>query len=183
MLNHGRQRRFFQSVPEQTQNAGHHNVNSEKMKSNIYLISALIMITQSCTTHPDFEAEKKAILLLHDQQRKAHLEKNAELLVGDSLVDFIEVNRGLIRKPIRSESVKMFQAYFNAVEFVKWDDTAPPVISFSDDATMATSVVDKLVIIKRKSDNKLDTVQFAWLAVYKKINGKWQLHRMGSTNR
>jgi hypothetical protein len=40
-----------------------------------------------------------------------------------------------------------------------------------------------LVIIKRKSDNKLDTAHFAWLAVFKKKNGKWQLHRMGSTNR
>jgi hypothetical protein len=154
-----------------------------KIKFNIYLIAVLIAITQSCTPSPDFEAEKQAILILHDQQRKAHIEKNVDLLVSDSLTDFIEVNRGLIKSPSRSENLKRFEAYFNSVEFVKWDDVSPPVISFSDDATMATSVVDKLVIIKRKSDNKLDTAHFAWLAVFKKKNGKWQLHRMGSTNR
>jgi hypothetical protein len=154
----------------------------QKMKFNIYLIAAFIS-TQSCTPRPDFEAEKQAILILHDQQRKAHIEKNVDLLVSDSLTDFIEVNRGLIKSPSRSENLKRFEAYFNSVEFVKWDDVSTPIISFSDDATMATSVVDKLVIIKRKSDNKLDTAHFAWLAVFKKKNGKWQLHRMGSTNR
>lgn len=145
----------------------------------------IFLITQqSCYNRPDFEAEKKAIMILHDQQRKAHIQKNVALLFGDSLTDFIEVNRGTIRKPTREESMKRFQSYFDAVDFVKWDDVSPPVFSFSDDATMATTVVDKLVITKLKSGNgRLDTTHFAWLSVYKKYNGQWQLHRIGSTNR
>ena len=158
--------------------------NNRKMKSQILIVTTLLMAGQSCNNHPDFEAEKKAILILHNEQRKAHMEKNAPLLVRESPTDFIEVNRGLIKKPTQTESIKRFQSYFDAVDFVKWDDVSPPIFSFSDDGTMATTVVDKLVITKQKAEgNKLDTAHYAWLAVYKKINGKWQMHRMSSTNR
>lgn len=144
----------------------------------------LLCIFQSCQTKPDLDAEKKAILALHYEQQKAHLEKNVALLLGDSTADYIEVNRGVVRKPTYAENFKRFKAYFEAVEFVAWDDVSPPVISISDDATMATSVVEKLVITRAKSGEPgLDTSHYAWLAVFKKVKGKWQLHRMGSTNR
>lgn len=111
------------------------------------------------------------------------MEKNVSLLLGDSTAEYIEVNRGNIKRPTYSESAKRFQAYFDAVEFIKWDDVAAPIISFSDDGTMATTVVDKIVITRPITENRLDTTYYAWLAVYKKVNGKWSLHRMGSTNR
>lgn len=154
------------------------------MKLRTITLTGLLIAIQSCNTKPDLEAEKAALLVLHDEQRKAHIEKNISLLLRDSTVDYIEVNRGVIKKPSYAESSKRFQTYFDAVDFIQWDDVNPPVFSFSDDGTMATAVVDKLVITKQKTaGNQLDTTQYAWLAVYKKINGKWQLHRMGSTNR
>ena len=143
----------------------------------------VMCITLSCHQPPDLETEKKEILSLHDQQRQAHFEKNPELLMGESLGDFMEVNRGIIKKPTREESRARLQAYFDSVEFIKWDDISPPVISFSDDATMATSVVDKLVIIRDIKTNQIDTTHFAWIAVYKKDKGKWKMHRVVSTNR
>lgn len=154
--------------------------------SQFYLLLQIILlaVTQSCSKHPDLEAEKKAILAIHHEQRKAHLERNATLLLHSSSLDYIEVNRGIIKSPTQKESYQRFKAYFDEVEFIKWDDVTPPVISFSDDATMATSVVDKLVITKRISEsNRPDTAHYAWLAVFKKVNGKWQMHRMGSTNK
>lgn len=123
-------------------------------------------------------------MILHNEQRQAHMEKNVSLLFRDSLTDYIEVNRGLIKKPTNSESRNKFQSYFDSVDFIKWDDVSSPIFSFSDDGTMATTVVDKLVITRSKSGgNRFDTSHYAWLAVYKKINGKWRMHRMGSTNR
>jgi hypothetical protein len=114
----------------------------------------------------------------------AHLQKDVSLLLKDISADFIEVNRGLIKKPAHAESRIRFHTYFEAVEFIKWDDATPPLFTFSDDGTMATSLVDKLVITKQKALlNKLDTARYAWLAVYQKINGKWRMHRMSSTNR
>lgn len=149
------------------------------------LLSLLLVYTfQACHPVPDMDAEKKAIIAIHNDQQKAHLEKNVALLLGDSSADYIEVNRGLVKKPSYTENFKKFTAYFESVDFVAWEDVSPPIISISDDGTMATSVVEKLVVTRAKSaDHKLDTTHFAWLAVFKKINGKWQLHRMGSTNK
>jgi hypothetical protein len=138
----------------------------------------------SCKSSPDLEKEKKALLVIHNEQRKAHMEKNVPLLVGDGWPDYVEVNRGLIKRPSKEESMKRFQAYFDAVDFVKWDDVSEPVFSFSDDATMATTVVDKLVITKQRAQgNRLDTAHYAWLAVYRKVDGKWRMERMASTNK
>ena len=144
----------------------------------------LLLIASSCTSRPDLEAEKAAIMVLHQEQRQAHMEKNVALLLKDSLTDYTELNRGYIKKPTYAESRARFQSYFDAVDFIKWDDVAPPVFSFSDDATMATTIVDKEVITRDKSgDQHLDTTRYAWMAVYKKSDGKWRLHQMTSTSR
>ena len=152
------------------------------MNANLFILF-LSVILHSCKAKPDFEKEKQEIMKIHNNQRKAHMEKNVPLLIGDSLIEFFEINRGLIKKPSREESIKKFQEYFNAVDFVKWDDISAPIFSFSEDATMATTVVNKLVITKQKAENKLDTTYYAWLAVYKKKNGVWQMERMASTTK
>lgn len=147
------------------------------------LFPCLLLFSRCCHQQPDLEAEKRAILAIHEDQRKAHLAKDVALLLGDSIPDYIEVNRGQVKMPGYAESAERFKSYFDAVDFIRWDDLSPPVISFSDDGTMATSVVNKLVITRSTSaDHRLDTTHFAWLAVFKKTNGKWALHRMGSTN-
>ena len=149
-----------------------------------YTTLLLLLLSQACQHKPDLEAEKKAILALHETQRSAHMKKDVALLLGDSLTDYIEINRGVIKRPTYAESARRFQSYFDAVDFVQWDDVNPPVISVSEDGSMATSVVDKIVITRSKTEEqRLDTTYFAWLAVFKKTNGKWQLHRMCSTQR
>jgi hypothetical protein len=150
--------------------------------------SALILLIplalSACHRLPDLEKEIQEILVLHNNQQRAHLEKNISLLAGDSSIEFIEVNRGLVKRPSNKETVQKFQHYFNAVDFIKWEDVNPPIFHFSDDATMATTVVEKLVITRQKQDNNhLDTTHFAWLSVYRKIKGKWQMQAIASTNR
>lgn len=154
------------------------------MKHQLFILLATFYVFQSCRSHVDLDAEKNKIMLLHNEQRQAHMEKNVSLLLKDSITDFIEVNHGIIKKPTISENRKRFQAYFDAVDFVKWDDISPPIFSFSDDATMATTIVDKIVITRRKFEkNQLDTSYYAWMAVYKKSNGNWRLHNICSTNK
>jgi hypothetical protein len=144
----------------------------------------ILLAGQACRQRVDLEKEKDALMMLHEQQRQAHLSKNVSLLLGDNLTDYVEVNRGVIGRPKNSESKKRFQSYFNSVDFVSWDDVTPPVFTFSDDGTMATSVVDKVVITRSTSQPaQVDTAYYAWLAVFKKVDGKWKMHRMGSTNK
>jgi hypothetical protein len=148
------------------------------------LILLLLFGVCSCKTGPDFEKEKQEILILHHNQQRAHLEKNVSLLTGDSSMEFIEVNRGMVKRPSNEQTAQKFQAYFNAVDFIKWEDVNPPVFHFSDDGSMATTVVEKLVITRQKEDNnRMDTAHYAWLSVYRKIKGKWQMQAIASTNR
>lgn len=152
------------------------------MKIITYLVLIPIMV-YSCKQVTGFKEDKQAILELHEAQRKAHFKKDIAFFAHHSNTeDFIEVNRGLVRKPKPSEIAVRFENYFNSVDFIKWDDVTNPIISFSDDGTMATVVVDKLVVVRELATNKIDSVKYAWLSVYKKQNGQWLMHRMGSTN-
>jgi hypothetical protein len=137
----------------------------------------------SCLSTVDYNSEKKELLKLHQMQREAHLEKNAAKLVSQFSDDFISVNRGAINKPTKEESIAKFSQYFQAVDFICWDDIHPPTFNFSVDATMATSIVDKLVIIKDRQNNKIDTTIYCWIAVYKKHKNKWTLAQMASTDK
>lgn len=151
---------------------------------HIVVFFLVIELTISCSGRANIEEARAEIMRMHNNQRIAHMQKDVALLLSDSIGDYMEVNRGGVNRPTNSESTQRFQAYFDAVDFVKWDDISEPVITFSDDATMATTVVKKLVITRDKSDSsRVDTAQYAWLAIYKKVNGKWGLHRMGSTNK
>ncbi|HET6225760.1 MAG TPA: hypothetical protein VFF27_05730 [Bacteroidia bacterium] len=149
---------------------------------------SVIFLLFSCqtATKPNFETEKQALLDLDEQARKNHFSKNAKAMSENFSSDFISINRGIISTPTKQESFQRFDNYFKRVEFIKWDNNKPPIIRFSDDASVAYVSVDKTVILKTKNEQQreiLDTTYFAWLSVYKKINGKWILDCISSTNK
>jgi hypothetical protein len=117
------------------------------------------------------------LLELHNQQRAAHFNRDAKLLMSTSADDFTSVNDGKIRQPNREESVNRLQRYFDNSTFIEWDDITPPVIRVSDDATMAYVIVHKKVRLLEKTEtgnSQEDTEVFAWVAIYQKRNGRWQ---------
>lgn len=136
-----------------------------------------------------FEIPKKIaamneLLQLHEQQRVAHLSKNAELLVSLLAENFINVADGKITKPSREESLRRFRPYLERSTFLEWDDVSPPVIRVSDDASMASVIVHKRVRITapdEKGDSRQDAAVFAWLETYEKRNGKWAITAIAST--
>lgn len=81
--------------------------------------------------------------------------------------------------------IKM-QRYFDAVEFIKWDDITAPIIQFSNDASLAYVTMQKEVIIKDKSGvqpDKKDTTIYAWVSIYQKFGNDWQLVSNIPTNK
>lgn len=153
----------------------------------LFLKILIVCFTVTCCKQSptiNLEKEKEMILQLDDQARQFHFTKNATAMAQGLLPDFISINNGSISKPTYEESFKRFDNYFKRVEFVKWDNVSPPVVRFSDDASIAYVAVDKLVILKLKEEpEKLDTTHFAWLSVFKKVNGKWMLDCIASTNK
>jgi len=101
--------------------------------------------------------------------------------------NFLSVNRGRIDSLTSREAhVLRFQKYFDAVEFKKWDDVAPPAIRFSDDHSLAYMTVDKLVVSETTDSlgNPIEaSTHFAWIAIFRKQqNGDWKIEGVASTN-
>jgi len=149
-----------------------------------FFLFGLIIIISSCSLKPDLEREKQKLLVLHDQQRTAHFDKNVRNLMAEQSDDFLQIQNGDISRPSLAERTRRMQAYFDRITFDSWDDTEPPIIEISDDATMANTFVKKLVVTKLKNGSgktTLDTTRFAWTTTYKKIDGQWRMTAITST--
>lgn len=149
----------------------------------------LLIILSACGTkdsHKTIKEDTAEILRLHELQRQCHFESMTTTfahLLSDS---FISVNRGEITRPNREENISRFENYFNSVTFKKWDDMTPVVIRFSDDGSLAYTVVDKDVIVSYLSETEelvFDKTEFAWVAIYKKYADGWKIDCVASTNK
>lgn len=152
---------------------------------NILLSIWLLVI--ACSPKSTFDKEKAIaeIMELHDEQQSVHLKEDPEAFAGLLSERFVSVNRGRISRPTREENIQRFSSYFNAIEFEKWDDLSVPVISFSDDGSMAYSIVHKEVILSYQDKNDEDIrerTEFAWLAIYRKTQEGWTIESIASTN-
>jgi hypothetical protein len=139
----------------------------------------------ACAQYND-SADRARLMELHEQARRFHFEKNARGIVDGFADDFISVNRGKVDTILnRQEDQQHFQNYFDAVKFRKWDDTATPIIRFSDDHSLAYLTIDKLVVLAMKDSvgNDIEeSIHFAWISIFRKRNSDWQLECIASTN-
>ena len=79
-----------------------------------------------------------------------------------------------------------FKSYFATFKFKEWENIRPPVISVSKDGSMATIAVQKRVrgtYKNEKGDVVEENVVYAWLEVWEKINRKWKVVTVASTER
>lgn len=154
--------------------------------SFISCFAALIFSCSSPDSSSNEEEDRKKILTLHEAQRTAHFGKNAKAMVDQFASNLISVNHGKISKADPQKDMDRFQSYFDAVEFKKWDDVSPPEIRFSDDHTLAYTIVDKLVVLLAKDSTGSaveETTHYAWVSIYRKQNdGNWKLECIASTN-
>lgn len=152
-------------------------------KTILTLLSILLFGCRHNRT--DMAAEQTKILEMHRAQRAYHFNKDAEAFVDQLADDFISVNRGEVSMPSYDESRSRYQNYFNSVEFVQWDDIRDPVIRFSDDGSMAYTVVQKKVVVRfinEEGERAEESTRFAWTSIYRKKNGNWQIEHVASTS-
>lgn len=157
------------------------------MRVNIYILLVAILFL-SCKNESSFDLnkEKKAILKLHNKQRENHFKKDSIAFANQLSKNFISVNRGKITSPKTEETIKRYHNYFSSVEFVKWDDISQPIIRFSNDGTLAYTIVDKIVettYIDVNGNKKNRITHFAWTAIYKKYDNEWKTDCVTSTQR
>ncbi len=144
-------------------------------------------ISTAIDEKPKVEEElRKEILEQHNLQRDYHFNKMARKFAAQLSANHISVNRGEIKQLTKDEHIERFTNYFNAVTFEKWDDVTPPIIRFSNDYSIAYTIVEKDVVVQYKNDNDSlvrEQTNFAWVAIYKKYPDGWKIDCVGSTNK
>lgn len=155
------------------------------MKLGLNLVVLLILF-QSCSQQNfDKEQETQKILKQHELQRSYHFEKQKEAFAQQLTSDFISINRGELKQLSYEEHVARYDAYFSSVDFIKWDDTAKPIIRFSEDGKLAYTIVQKDIIVEyADSTGEMiqDSTHFAWTAIYRKTPDGWKIEHVASTN-
>ncbi|MEO1031841.1 MAG: hypothetical protein AAFX55_10580 [Bacteroidota bacterium] len=152
------------------------------------LLALLVITLISCNGHPkvDLELEKKQVLKLHHAQRDYHFNKDSIAFANQLSENFISVNKGIINSPNQSETISRYHNYFTSVAFLKWDDVSEPIIKFSDDGTMAYTIVDKIVAVSQLNENSEiveSQTHFVWTAIYRKYKDQWKIDCVTSTNK
>ena len=153
------------------------------MKVPLFFFSLMVL---SCSQTVDLQKERKAILSLLERERTAHFEKDVSLFMSEFSDSMVSVNSGVVTRASRSARYKRIEKYFKSVDFVKWDDVAPPQIDFSKDGSLAYAIVQKQVILSLKDSLQktvLDTTDFAWVSIYRKAENDWKVECNVSTNK
>jgi hypothetical protein len=150
-------------------------------------MAIMLLISTSCISD-DYkkEATTQEIRAMHEAQRKYHFEKMSEEFAGQLSEDFISLNKGELSQQTYEEHKSRYDQYFGSVEFEVWNDTEEPIIRFSDDYSLAYTIVQKDVVVTYPDENNKelrDSVHYAWLAVYRKNDkGEWKIESVASTN-
>ena len=156
------------------------------MKRYYALLLLLTAIIISCNSRTDITKEEKQIRDLLQQERKAHFDRNVDLFMSGFADSMINVNRGAVRTTTPEQNKERIGKYFGAVQFIRWDDVAEPVIRFSDDGSLAYAIVQKEVIVTYPDSTGkafYDTTNYAWASIYRKQKGGWKVEANISTNK
>ena len=147
----------------------------------------MLVILPGCTKQASHDKDTEVITELLATERKAHFQKDVSLFMSEFSDSMISINHGLVTRASPQATRDRIKNYFDRVEFLKWDDIETPMIRFSNDGSMAYAIVQKQVIVSIKDSAKketLDTTDFAWLSVYRKMNdGSWKIECNASTNK
>ncbi len=133
----------------------------------------------------DKTAATEKILKLHNAQRDYHFGKDSIAFANQMAENFISVNRGVISQPTIQDNISRYHGYFSAVEFIQWDDMRDPIIRFSDDGSIAYTIVEKKVKLNYTDpdgNTTIDSTQFAWTTIYRMKEGEWKIENVTSTN-
>ncbi len=148
--------------------------------------SWLLLLLLACSSKADLDKERKTILAMLQTERKAHFDRNVELFISEFADSMISVNRGVVSAPTKTEHMERIGKYFGSVQFIKWDDTAEPIIRFSDDGSLAYAVIQKDVILTYPDSTGkplYDTAHYAWSSIYRKYHNEWKVECNISTNK
>jgi hypothetical protein len=132
------------------------------------------------------QANKDIAVLLgrQEQEQIAHLTKNVPLFLEMFHDTVCQIKNGTVSFQTKEEMGERFTRYFGMVDFIKWQDSHPPVITLSEDRSMAHILVRKRVeLVVKDSSSTIEKTDFAWTELWKKKHGNWKLYTVTSTDK
>lgn len=140
----------------------------EKLKESTIL---KLPLEVAASPAPDLAAERQALLDLHRDGIRAHLERDAPSIARDHGDDFVSAFRGKLDRTNRAEALAFFTGYFKGATYPQYEDLEPPVIRVSDDASMAWIL--SRTRVRRVVGDKEGTFVYAGMMAYEKRDGRW----------
>lgn len=131
----------------------------------------------------DKAKDLSALAELQKQEQAAHLQEEPAILVNMLNDTLVQIKNGEVTSLTKDQMTSRFMQYFDAVEFIKWEDNQPPVYSISDDGTMAHVLIRKHVEVSIETDSipTREVTDFAWTELWKKKDGRWKMYVVTST--
>ncbi len=143
-------------------------------KSIIALLMFLLL--SGCGSGTNKDSLKQEILDLHQNFIDAHLNKDVNFIVNSISENYFSVARGEVTRRTKADMRETMEEYLYNSEFSEYRDVEPPIVSISDDGSMAWSVFNVKVTGKRKNDDGSETdFEFTcvWLSIFERRNSKW----------
>jgi hypothetical protein len=119
----------------------------------------------------DLERECAALLELHANVRRAHFETDVDRVLADDAGEWINVREAKIVRRRREEDMRMFTEYFDGATYHEWDDIEPPIVSVSNDASLAWMIVN--VRVRRTKNGEELRFRYAGIETFEKRDDRW----------
>lgn len=120
---------------------------------------------------PDFESLRKEILDRFYMNIQAHWDKDVDFIIDDLSDDFFSISGGEITRPFKEEQRASFTQYLNSATFSEYASLTEPEIGFSDDGTMAWG--NYKIKIKGEIGSRVFDAEYAWLWLFRRVDGRW----------
>ncbi|UCE25377.1 MAG: hypothetical protein JSU74_04855 [Candidatus Zixiibacteriota bacterium] len=148
------------------------------MKLLVFVLTLCLagVVIHGCCEKVDLEAHRQELLRLNEMMRTAHLEGDAETIVSVSQYPYTKVNSGLVTHPTKEENDQRFRNYMSTMKLTAWDDLAEPIITISDDATLATVIYRKHLVMTPVDDPEAEPMEgiYAWQSTYRRTPEGWK---------
>jgi hypothetical protein len=122
-------------------------------------------------------SDQEALLALHAGILQAHRESNVDMLLAHhAATDFVQANRGEIRRPTLEELRARLGSYLGKTTFEEYRDLTEPVVKVSKDGTLGWVIAQVQARGVQKTEaGAEEPLEFvcAWIELYEKRGGRW----------
>ncbi len=104
-----------------------------------WLVLGLLLL--GCSRHPDRAAMTAEILQLHQTLIDAHIQQKPDVLFDTIAEDYVAVANGDVQFRQKDEFRAALGEYIQSTHFTEYRDLREPIVGFSDDGSLAWSIV------------------------------------------